>query len=202
MSVAPHAIIPVVGEKYGPVEEEDIEVFFRLGVNHYKSNYGSGDTDDPENNFFPGSLMAGPRLVPHGTSPMAERRIMEIASSCALLSLLSYRHDDVIIDCMQGANPRMLPDVWFFSLHTLEESDLSVFVSDDQSWAVFCFRGTEPETLRDWWLHVCSLDKSRFLFNRYLSSESPRATTSCKSSGTVLSPIKSCLRGTAQVSYW
>lgn len=49
MSVATHAIVPFVGEQYGDEEREDTKVFFRLGINHYKTNYGSGDMNDSEN---------------------------------------------------------------------------------------------------------------------------------------------------------
>ena len=147
MSVVTTLAVPSVGMQLGVEAEEDTDIFFRMGIDGYKSNYGSAQATDPENCFFPNSLRQGPVVVVPDTSPMLEKRNAEIALSCCLLSLLSYRHDPDIEDCMIAG---MLPETSFLSVHTRIEGDLAVFVADDKSWAVFCFRGTEPETLRDW----------------------------------------------------
>jgi len=138
-----------VGDHFNSEEERKrTELFFRLGVEGLGRHMGSGTTSNPDNCFFPESLAGGPTLVTSSTPPMTEKRNVEIAKSCALLSLLSYRHDDIIVKCMTDHG--MLPGTSFFSIHTIEECDLSIFVADDESFCVVVFRGTEPETARDW----------------------------------------------------
>lgn len=163
MNVITVAAIPLVTCEHGEEDGEDVELFFRLGVNQYRSDLGSGIENNCNNCFFPTSLAAGPLLVHPNTAPMTIKCNVEIAKSCALLSLLSYRNDDDIIKCMQKSNPPMLPNTFFFSVHTgKEDCDLNIFVAHDQSWAVFCFRGTEPETLRDWLSSVILSDPASF----------------------------------------
>lgn len=152
--------INFVRPERGDIVAEDTEEFFRLGIEGHKVERGSGNTSDPDNCFFPKSLAMGPSLTPLGTSVMVDLRNVEIAQSCALLSMLSYRHDDEIVKSLVEYG--MLPGLSFFSVHTYEEGDLAIFVADDESYAVFCFRGTEPETLRDWLTSVLLTDPVPF----------------------------------------
>jgi len=126
---------------------EDLNVFFHLGHDWFaRNNLGFGSEDDNANCFFPRDLATGPQdLVP----PMTNRTNLNIAKTCCLISILSYRPDEEIRACMT-ADPPMLPNTSFFSVHTDQEGDMGVFVGHDMKWAVFCFRGTEFETGRDW----------------------------------------------------
>jgi len=148
MTTGTSLAIDFVRPEHGDVVAKDTEEFLRLGIDGHKVERGSGNTADPENCFFPESLAIGPSLDPLGTSPLVDLHNVEIAQSCALLSMLSYRHDDDIVTCL--VEHGMLPGTSFFSVHTLEDGDLAIFAADDETWAAFCFRGTEPETLRDW----------------------------------------------------
>lgn len=162
MNYGSSVAIKFVKPEHGEDIAEDTKEFLQLGINRYKVERASGDTTDNRNCFFPESLVAGPSLVPQHVAPMSLRRNVEIAESCAILSMLAYRHDDVIVDCMKNGNPCMLPGTTFYSAHTPEEADLAVFVDDEESWAVFCFRGTEPETLRDWLTSVLLCEPEPF----------------------------------------
>ena len=130
-------------------EGEDLEVFFRLGLKDFPQNHcGFGNADDPQNCFFPQALEAGPR---DHSPPMTSQINLDIAKTCCFLSLLSYRPDREIRDCMtRPTETRMIPNTSFFAVHTDREGDLGVWVDHNQKWAVFCFRGTEFETGRDW----------------------------------------------------
>jgi hypothetical protein len=162
MNYGSSAAIKFIRPEHGEAVAEDTKEFLRLGIDQYKVERASGDTTDNRNCFFPESLAAGPSLVPRHVAPMSLSCNVEIAESCAVLSMLAYRHDDVIVDCMKNASPRMLPHTTFYSAHTPEEADLAVFVDDEKSWAVFCFRGTEPETLRDWLTSVLLCEPEPF----------------------------------------
>ena len=133
-------------------EGDDLDLFFHLGLDNFRRNYyGFGSVDNPENCFFPWDLAQGPQGG--NLPPMTNNVNLNIAKSCCLMSLLSYRSDEQIRSCMTTEGPdgmRMLPNVSFFSVHTDQEGDLGVFVDHEQRWAVFCFRGTEFETGRDW----------------------------------------------------
>lgn len=134
-----------------PQDYDSLQLFFRLGLNvgggpAFGKRLGYGD-DDEDSSFFSNELAAGPRT--RTEPPMKSRTNVRIAETCALLSILSYRDDDQIVRCM-NENPPMLPDVSFLSVHTPQEGDLAIFIDKDEKWAVFCFRGTEYETLRDW----------------------------------------------------
>ena len=149
-------------------EHDAVQLFFKLGLRvgnepHYGNRLGSGDYADPQNCFFPEELAAGPNPNPiYHSAPMSSTRNARIATSCALVSMLSYRTDDVILHCMINAKPPMLPKMSFCSVHTHEEGDLGVFVAKDFSFAIFCFRGTEYETMRDWLTSVLLNPTSAF----------------------------------------
>mmetsp|Transcript_21159 Transcript_21159/g.43312 ORF Transcript_21159/g.43312 Transcript_21159/m.43312 type:complete len:333 (+) Transcript_21159:52-1050(+) len=134
-----------------PQDYDSLRLFFRLGLNvgggpPFGKHLRYGD-DSEDNTFFSNELAAGPRTSTD--PPMKSRTNVRIAETCALLSILSYRDDDQIVRCM-NETPPMLPDVSFLSVHTPQEGDLAIFIDKDEKWAVFCFRGTEYETLRDW----------------------------------------------------
>lgn len=148
-----------IGVKYNQQQRDDMELFLRLGTSvrkesgvwerHFKANMLSGNLNDPENRFFPETLKQGIRERRFWTQDASDRQIHgRIAKTCIMLSILSYQTDKTIRECMAKAG--MLPNVTFYTVNTTSETDLNIFVDKDQKWAVFCFRGTETETLRDW----------------------------------------------------
>jgi hypothetical protein len=101
------------------------------------------------NCFFPEALAAGPQATADTSTAMESPQNRKIALSCAFLSLLSYREDNFISEYIRRPGS-VLQSAHFFSVHTEEDDDLCVLVARDFSWATFSFRGTEKETLRDW----------------------------------------------------
>lgn len=153
-------VIIAVGVRYGQQQQDDVELFFRLGTkvkdrngvwhSHFRVDMGSGNPNDARNRFFPGALTEGPKQDCFWSNDTAKRQLHgRIAKTCSFFSILSYQTDGTIRDCM--TNAQMLPNVTFYTVHTgRTEVDLNVFVDAQRQWAVICFRGTESETLRDW----------------------------------------------------
>lgn len=142
--------------RYGLQARDDVELYFKLGLQVgrepcYGNYLGSGNLTDQHNCFFPQQLTEGflPDTTHYDNTNSSHRCI---SRTCAFLSLLSYREDEVIRRCMtQG---RMLHGVDYSSVHTLHDTDFCMFVDRNQKWAVCCFRGTEFETLTDWLVSV------------------------------------------------
>lgn len=141
--------VEAMGARYGSEARQDFEIALRLGEGKHRQlavHFGSGDRHDLSNRFFPRALSTGPERGPfydkHRTH--VTLRHLHIAESLLLMSVISYRCDETIRACMAAG---MFPQVKYFSVHSDDETDLSIFVAQD--WAVLCFRGTETETLRD-----------------------------------------------------
>ena len=145
-------MVIAIQEKYGEKACESVSLFLTIGGGERGSAQavclGSGCLDDERNCFFPLALVRGPRNESfYNEDKTIFRHHLQLAISCLFLAVMCYREDEEIQCCIQGG---MLPDVDFYSVHTGQtETDLDVFVAQDRSWAVFSYRGTEMDTLRD-----------------------------------------------------
>jgi hypothetical protein len=140
------------GLAFGDQMRSDVDDFFGA----------KADPDLARQCFFSEALAAGPNAtVSEAQRAMWSPPNRKIALSCAFLSLLSYREDHAITKYIRQPGS-VLKDAHFFSVHTKEDDDLCVFVARDLSWAAFSFRGTEKETLRDWFSSALNLELTFF----------------------------------------
>ena len=145
-------VIEAVKVRYGQEAQEEIAVFLWLGEGkqylQQATKWGSGKRGDFRNRYFPDSLAQGPSSKSNrfcvDNDEAAKLTNLRIAESLLLMSIICYRDDSVIRECMKKG---MFPSLRYYSVHTLSDTDLSIFVAKE--WAVFAFRGTEFETMRD-----------------------------------------------------
>ena len=162
---------------------------------------GSGRVHDVRNVYFPLALTQGlgNESIRFGRAdePTIALQQIQIAQSCLYMSIMSYRSDTVIRNCIAGGmfpipnppvhsptdsplsstshsshRPSTRPSsrtfVKHYSVHTesADKTDINLFVAPQQ-WMVLVFRGTELETLRNYW--TCALAEDAMPFGKFAS---------------------------------
>jgi len=135
-------------DNYGPETRELANSFFNIGFPNGNTYHGRNFVIE---HFSHDSLRNPKSLNVSFRTQISvdQNRNVKVSKSLCILSMVCYRDDDDV--------RRILPDfgntlgnVLFVSCHAERaDTNLNIFVEENLKWAVFCFRGTEFESLRD-----------------------------------------------------
>lgn len=142
-------LLAAVPERYpDKVVQEAVRIFLTIGLDA-EGRRMAARMGARHASFFPDALRDGPasRAFSTPNNAAATLRNSKIAETALLMSIMSYREDDEIRACLREG---MFPNTSYYSVNTGRfETDMAIFVDQEERWAVFCYRGTEFDTLRD-----------------------------------------------------